>query len=181
MTDSTPTLYTDAQGREWQYWPLSAANQMWSEVTCNQYGCNRPAAFVGIVDVLGDGVLYYDSAAAWCYFCMPRELMTPEAECMVRHAEWARRVTVDECIGLINQARDEAGDNQTVESVLTQLIVDIRDTTENREHKLEHSMLPPEYHTGRAHIPGMGYAVRPNSGIPEDGIALSLSCTSPAK
>jgi hypothetical protein len=77
---------------------------MWPEVLCNQFNCGRSAAFVGVVAVLDDGTPYYDEAAAWCYWCMPRDLMKPEAERMARHAEWARRVTLDECLDVINRA-----------------------------------------------------------------------------
>jgi hypothetical protein len=42
----------DDLSREWQCWPLSAAGQMWREVACDQSGCDRPAAFVGVVDGL---------------------------------------------------------------------------------------------------------------------------------
>jgi hypothetical protein len=53
--------YTDSQGREWRYWPLSAADQMWRDVICNQ--TPSPATFVGVVDVTGDGTLYYAGSA----------------------------------------------------------------------------------------------------------------------
>jgi hypothetical protein len=39
-----PTTYLDALNRDWQYWPSSAADQMWREATCNQSDCDRPAA-----------------------------------------------------------------------------------------------------------------------------------------
>jgi hypothetical protein len=173
----TPADYIDSQGRDWQYWPTAAADQMWREVTCNQFNCFRPAAFVGLADVLGDGTLYFDSASAWCYWCMHREAMTPESERMARHAEWARRQTVEDCIALIRNTRDQAGETDTVDAALTRLMSDLRSSTESREEVLSYSILPPEYLDGRPHTPEQLYAVRPvgnSAAVPEDERALEL-------
>jgi hypothetical protein len=175
--EQAPTTYLDAQGRDWQYWPPAASDQMWSEATCNQVGCDHPAAFVGLADVTGNRTLCYDSAAAWCYWCMPREVMTPEARSMAMHAEWARRQTVEDCITVIRRVRDEAGDNDTVDAVLTRLIADLRSATESREQLLARSILTPEYLDGRPHSPGQVYAVRPvgdGDAVPGDAAALYL-------
>jgi hypothetical protein len=175
--EQPPSSYTDAQGGEWRYWPLSAADRMWRDITCNQFGCNRPAAYVGMVDVTGDGTPYYDSASAWCYWCMPREAMSPEAERIARHAEWARRQTVHDCLALIRRIRDEAGETDTVDAILTRLISDIRHVAESREETLAYSILPPEYLDGRMHTSDMRYAVRPvgnSAAVPDDAAALQL-------
>lgn len=55
--DQPPTSYTDSHGRDGQYWPLTAAAQMWGEALCNQPGCDHPAAIVGLTDVLSDGLV----------------------------------------------------------------------------------------------------------------------------
>jgi hypothetical protein len=79
LDEQPPTSHLDAESREWRYWPLTSADQMWLEVVCNQSGCDHLAAFVGVTDVLRDGTLHYDSVSTWCYWCMPREALSPDA------------------------------------------------------------------------------------------------------
>lgn len=165
-SDGTQVLfYTDPLGRIWQYWPSSAARKIWREARCNQFECGRPARFVGVVDVFGDGREYFDGAAAWCYWGMPREAMSPEAERMARHAEWARRVTVDECVDIIKRARYEAPEGSTLESVLARLIDNIRPVAESRESRLADSILPDEVDAGRELRAVVRYEERPEGEI----------------
>jgi len=123
--------YVDKRKHSWPYWPLSAADQMWREVKCNQSFCNRPATFVGVCDIHGDGIEYFDGAAAWCYWCMPRELMNPEAQRAAKIADWARQETAVECIALVEEA--QSGIPSTAEDALTDVYSAIRYVTESRE------------------------------------------------
>jgi hypothetical protein len=105
--------------------------------------------------------------------------MTPEAERMARHAEWARRQTVEGCIALVSRTRDEVGDTCAVDAVLTRLISDLRHLAESREAMRAGSILPAEYWGRRPHTPEQVYAVRPVgivAAVPDDGAALDLSC-----
>jgi hypothetical protein len=173
--------HTNAQGRAWQYWPLSAADQMWRFVTCNQHNCRRPALFVGVVDILGDGTLWYDSASAWCYSCMPREAMTPEAERLARHAEWARQQTINECLAAIGEFLRWNDFDQETDDVLTRLMSELPSYMATREQVLSQGILTAEYIDGRVHEPGMKYVVRPDAlEMPDATTALSLNCSMPA-
>jgi len=73
---------------------------------------------------------------AWCYWCLPRKHFTDTELRLVRHAEWAREQTVSEIIEMIRDARLQTDDN-TVESVLSDLADQIRGATESRETKLQ--------------------------------------------
>jgi phenylalanyl-tRNA synthetase alpha subunit len=85
---------------------------------------------------LGDGEQYFLASDAWCYWCFPREHFTNEELRLVRHAEWARKQTVDEIIELIRDVRRWT-DDTTVESALHQLVDQIGEATESRESKLQ--------------------------------------------
>jgi hypothetical protein len=150
---------------------------MWRDVTCNQYGCERPAAFVGLTDIVGNGTLYLDSAAAWCYWCLPRTAMSPEAESMARHADWARRQTINDCKAVTKRVWGEVPHTDTIENVMDKIISELHRLHEGWEWKLANSMVPEEYWTGRKHTPEQVYAVRPagnNDAAPEDATALQL-------
>ena len=73
---------------------------------------------------------------AWCYWCLPREHFTDEELRLVRHAEWARKQTVDEIIEMIDDAHTHTHDN-TVESALSDLADRIREATKSQETKLQ--------------------------------------------
>jgi hypothetical protein len=115
-------------------WPLAYEAQMWQQARCRE--CNLPAQWVGIGSPFGDGEQYFMAADAWCYWCFPREFFTEEELRLVRHAEWARKETVDEIIELIRDVRRWT-DDKTVESALSDLVDQIRGATESRETKLQ--------------------------------------------
>ena len=115
-------------------WPLASEAQMWEQARCRE--CNQPAHWVGIGSPFNDGEQYFMASDAWCYWCLPREHFTDEELPLVRHAEWARRQTVDEIIEMIRDARLQTHDN-TVESALSDVADQIRGATESRETKLQ--------------------------------------------
>jgi hypothetical protein len=132
-----------AEPRQWQdeitgsilfCWPLASEAQMWEQARCRE--CNEPAHWVGIGSPFDDSKQYFLASDAWCYWCFPREHFTEEELRLVRHAEWARKQTVDQIIEMIRDARIQTDDN-TVESVLSDLADQIRGTTESRETKLQ--------------------------------------------
>jgi hypothetical protein len=69
---------------------------------------------------LGDGEQYFLASDAWCYWCFPRELFAEEELRLVRHAEWARKQTVDEILEMIRDIRLQT-DDKPVESALSDL------------------------------------------------------------
>ena len=115
-------------------WPLASEAQMWEQARCRE--CNQPARWVGIGSPFGDGEQYFMESDAWCYWCLPREHFTDEELRLVRHAEWARKQTVDQIIEMIDDAHTHTHDN-TVEWVLPDLADQIRGATESRETKLQ--------------------------------------------
>ena len=132
-----------AEPKQWQdeitgsilfCWPLASEAQMWEQARCRE--CNQPARWVGIGSPFGDGEQYFLESAAWCFWCLPREYFTDEELRLVRNAEWARKQTVDQIIEMIRDARIQIDDN-TVESVLSDLADQIRGATESRETKLQ--------------------------------------------
>jgi len=132
-----------AEPRQWQdeiagsilfCWPLASEAQMWEQARCRE--CNQPARWVGVGSPFGDGEQYFLASDAWCYWCFPRELFMEEELRLVRHAEWARKRTIDEIIEMIRDARLQTDDN-TVESALSDLADQIRGATESRETKLQ--------------------------------------------
>jgi hypothetical protein len=166
LAQSAPErAYADKYGRNWRYWPFTDADQMWREVTCNQFNCAHPVVFVGLVDIYGDGVHYYDSASAWCYWCMPRDLMTEQEQHMARHAECARRQTVDDCIRVLDDLWLDARETETVDFFVARLTTELRHLKKTREEEQSCSMLPPDYHVGRVHTPDIRYIVRPGTDV----------------
>jgi len=115
-------------------WPLAHEAQMWSQARCRE--CNLPAQWVGIGSPFGDSDQYFVGSAAWCFWCFPRQHFTEEELKLVRHAEWARKQTVDEILKIIRDVRLWTDDN-TVESALSDLADQISDATESRESKLQ--------------------------------------------
>jgi hypothetical protein len=155
-------FYVDAEGRQWACWPMSMAQQMWRDVMCSQDHCNRPAMWVGLVNLLGDGTLYYNSAAAWCYWCMPGNLLTAEAQNIRLYAEWARQITLDECVAILHRAWLDADVNDAVDSVLTQLIDTIRHSAESPESIVD-SFWPPQPDISQGHPTVLRYEERPSA------------------
>jgi hypothetical protein len=88
-----PKQLEDEMGAIRFCWPLASEGQMWVQVTCHE--CNQPARWVGIGSPFGDGEQYFLASDAWCYWCSPRELFMEEELRLVRHAEWARKRTID--------------------------------------------------------------------------------------
>ena len=132
-----------AEPRQWQdeitgsilfCWPLASEAQMGEQAKCRE--CNQPARWGGVGSPFGDGEQYFLASDAWCYWCFPRELFMEEELRLVRHAEWARKRTIDEIIEMIRDARLQTDDN-TVESALSDLADQIRGATETRETKLQ--------------------------------------------
>jgi hypothetical protein len=104
-------------------WPLAHEAQMWAQARCRE--CNLPAQWVGIGSPFGDSEQYFMGADAWCYWCLPRNNFADEELPLVRHAEWARKQTLDEIIELIRDVR-RLTDDKTVESTLSDLSDQIR-------------------------------------------------------
>ena len=102
------------------HWPLSEEFQMWQEVRC--FGCDRPAHWVGMGHLLmsNDDGPYFLARDAWCYFCFPQENFTQEELPMVRHAEWARKETVNYIVEIISDQQRKY-DDPLVESVMSDL------------------------------------------------------------
>jgi hypothetical protein len=115
-------------------WPLALEAQMWEQGKCRE--CNQPANWIGVGSPFGDGEQYFMASDAWCYWCLPREHFTDEELRLVRHAEWARKQTVDEIVELIRDARLQTDDN-TVESALSDLADQITEATESQEIRLQ--------------------------------------------
>lgn len=119
----------------WACWPVENEPLMWQIARCHV--CRRaPAHWVGVGDPFNDGGQYFCENTAFCYWCFPREHFTGEELRLVRHAEWARKQTVDEIIEMIRDANLFTDDN-TVESPLSQLADQISAATESRETKLQ--------------------------------------------
>ena len=119
----------------WACWPVENEPLMWQIARCHV--CRRaPAHWVGVGDPFNDGGQYFCENAAFCYWCFPREHFTEEELPLVRHAEWARKQTVDEIIEMIGDAHIQTHDN-TVESALSDLADQIRGATDGRETKLQ--------------------------------------------
>lgn len=115
-------------------WPLAHEAQMWAQARCRE--CNLPAQWVGIGSPFGDSEQYFMGAAAWCFWCFPRQHFTEEELKLVRHAEWARKQTVDEILEIVRDVRLWIDDN-TVESALSDLANQISEAMESRESKLQ--------------------------------------------
>ena len=129
-----PRQLEDTMGAIRFCWPLASEAQMWEQARCRE--CNQPARWVGIGSPFNDGEQYFLASDAWCYWCFPRELFMEEELRLVRHAEWARKQTVDQIIEMIDDAHTHTHDN-TVESALSDLADQIRGATESRETKLQ--------------------------------------------
>jgi hypothetical protein len=129
-----PKQLEDEMGAIRFCWPLASEAQMWEQARCRE--CNQPARWVGIGSPFGDGEQYFLASDAWCYWCFPRELFMEEELRLVRHAEWARKRTVDEIIELIRDVRLWT-DDKTVESALSDLADQIREATKSQETKLQ--------------------------------------------
>ncbi len=114
-------------------WPLAFEAQMWEQARCRE--CNQLARWIGIASPFGDGERYFMAADAWCYWCFPRENFTAEELQLARHAEWARKQTVDEILGIIRHA-SSLTDNKTVEWTLSDLADQVREATKSQETKL---------------------------------------------
>jgi hypothetical protein len=117
--------------------------------------------WVGLVNLLGDSTLYYSSAAAWCYWCMPADLLRPEVQDMRRYAEWIRQITLDECVAIVHRAWLDADVNDAVDSVLSRLIDHIRYAAERRESIVD-SIWLPQPDTDRDHPAVLQYEERPS-------------------
>jgi hypothetical protein len=105
--------------------------------------------------------------------------MSPEAERMALHAEWARRTTVQECIDVVNRVWAETEDSETIDSFVTRLAADLRHVAADRESTRAYSVVSEEYWGGRPHTPEQVYAARPagnRDAVPDDAAALDLSC-----
>jgi hypothetical protein len=129
-----PKQLEDEMGAIRFCWPLTSEAQVWSQARCRE--CNQPARWVGIGSPFGDGEQYFLESDAWCFWCFPRHHFTEEELGLVRHAEWARKQTVDEIVELIRNARLQTDDN-TVESALSELADQIREATKSQETKLQ--------------------------------------------
>jgi hypothetical protein len=158
-------FYKDRLGREWQYWPLIEAEQMWRQARCNQCYCERPAMFVGVVDIFCDGTEYFDGAAAWCYWCMPSEALTPEARRMRQHAEWARRATAQECLEIVKQAWYSADWPSEFDTVLCRVKASIANVATSRETLMADPTVEPDIYAGRDNKAIWWYAERPSDAV----------------
>jgi len=129
-----PKQLEDETGAIWFCWPLAFEAQMWEQARCRE--CNQPARWVGIGSPFNDGEQYFLESAAWCFWCFPRHGFTEEELGLFRHAEWARKQTVDEIIEIVRDAY-RMTDDKTVESALSDLIDEIREATKSQETRLQ--------------------------------------------
>jgi hypothetical protein len=119
----------------WACWPVENEPLMWQQARCHV--CRHaPAHWVGVGDPFNDGGQYFLESDAWCFWCFPRHHFTEEELGLVRHAEWARRQTVDEILEMIRDVRVWTDDN-TVDAALSDLADQIREATKSQETKLQ--------------------------------------------
>ena len=129
-----PKQLEDEMGAIRFCWPLASEAQMWEQARCRE--CNQPAHWVGVGSPFGDGEQYFMGCDSWCYWCLPRQNFTAEELRFVRHAEWARRQSVNEVLEIIRDA-NLFTDDKTVDSALSDLAEKIRGAMKSRGTELQ--------------------------------------------